>query len=177
MAKYGMMIYALGICLTVIAAAKLPADGLTWPDTVFLFNDGLILTILGLALWRLALRETNEEVLESDKDPLKLLRDTKSIVDELYRAADDLETYQFQDYIKILQDQYLLPITLSRQSLVNKFGMKRSAELLITISYAERILNRVYSAASDQHLEEAVRCTEEAHEVFQEAYRLAQKLS
>jgi len=159
------------------AAAQLwKPDGDTWPDTMFLFNDGVILTILGLALWRLALRNEEEEATETDKDPLKLLLDVRSHVEDLYRSADDLESYQFLEQTKIIREDFLLPISASRQQLINRFGMEKAAELLITISYAERIVNRVSSAATDQHLEEAARCTEEAYAAFQEVYALMKKL-
>lgn len=176
MAKYGILIYILGICLAVIGATKLPEEGQTWSETIYLFNDGIILTILGLALWRLALRQEEENDQEMDSDPLKLLLGMRSIIDELYRSADDLETYQFQEYTKILREQYLLPISASRQVLINRFGMEKAAELLISLSYGERLINRVNSAAIDDHVEEAARCAEEAYAAFEQVYMLIKKL-
>ena len=176
MAKYGILIYILGICLAVIGATKLPEEGQTWSETIYLFNDGIILTILGLALWRLALRQDEENDPETDSDPLKLLLGMRSIIDELYRSADDLETYQFQEYTKILREQYLLPISASRQVLINRFGMEKAAELLISLSYGERLINRVNSAAIDDHVEEAAKCAEEAYAAFEQVYKLIKKL-
>ena len=176
MANYGMILFVLGICVSVIGAAKLPSDGASWSDMVYLFNDGVILSLLGLALWRMALRMQKVKVSETGNDPLKLLEATQPIVSDLYRSADDLETYQFQEYVKILREQYLLPISNARHQLLNRGDMRKTAELLITLSYAERILNRVGSAASDQHLDEAARCAEEAYAAFQEVYILMRNI-
>ena len=122
------------------------------------------------------MRQDEENDQETDDDPLKLLLGMRSIIDELYRSADDLETYQFQEYTKILREQYLLPISASRQVLINRFGMEKAAELLISLSYGERLINRVNSAAIDDHVEEAAKCAEEAYAAFEQVYRLIKKL-
>ena len=129
-----------------------------------------------MALWRLALRQEEKRDVEPENDPLKLILSMKSIIEELYRSADELETYQFQEYTKILRERYLLPISASRQLLINRFGMEKAAEVLITLSYGERLINRVNSAAIDDHVEEAARCAEEAYAAFQQVYLLIKEL-
>jgi hypothetical protein len=52
------------------------------------------------------------------------------------------------------------------------FGMAKGAEILVTVAHGERILNRVWSAASDDHLPEAVKCYDEAFSALQEAKEL-----
>ena len=51
-------------------------------------------------------------------------------------------------------------------------GLEKTAELLIAISYGERLINRIHSAALDGHHDEAVECTEEAHAAFKEVFKL-----
>ena len=46
----GIFIYALGICIAVIGAAKLPAGDNMWSDVLYVFNDGVIITLLGLVI-------------------------------------------------------------------------------------------------------------------------------
>ena len=55
-------------------------------------------------------------------------------------------------------------------------GMDKAAELLIAISYGERVINRIHSAALDGHHDEAVECTEEAHAAFKEVFEITLKI-
>ena len=50
--------------------------------------------------------------------------------------------------------------------------MDKGAEVLVVVAYGERMLNRVWSAAGDEHLLEARTCLPEAQEAFAEAVAL-----
>ena len=176
MARYGFGLYCLGIGVTVIGAAKMPAAGEKWSDVLYLFNDGVILALLGLMLWRFGLRTTAKKKQKGKRTSFQILTDMGPILEDLYRSVDDLECYQLQEYIKILREQYLVPLEESRAEIVHRFGIQKSAELLVAISYGERILNRVASAAADQHHDEAVSSVEEAYNAFQEIYRILREL-
>jgi len=172
MKRYGMALYMLGIALAVIGGAKLPLNGDIWPDTLFLFNDGVILALLGLVLWKYSVSNANAKPKKGQRTAQQILMDMGPILEDLYRSVDDLACYQLLEYVKILREQYLIPMGERNAQIVNRFGMEKSAELLIAISYGERILNRVYSAAADQHHDEAASCVEEAYGVFQEIYSI-----
>lgn len=173
----GVLLYCLGICITVIAGAKLPEEGQRWSDVLYLFQDGVVLTIIGLILWYQAPQKEEEVVLaEGHRTPYQLLRDVQPIMEDLYRSVDDLECYQIQEYVKILREQYLAPLESKRDEIIKRFGMEVAAELLIAISYGERIINRVHSASLDGHHDEAVECTEEAYAVFQEIFLMVRQL-
>lgn len=174
----GVLLYSMGICITVIAGAKLPDEGQMWSDVLYLFQDGVILTIIGLILWYQSPQEEEEldVMTEGHRTPYQLLRDVQPIIEDLYRSVDDLECYQIQEYVKILREQYLAPLESKRDDIIKRFGMEVAAELLIAISYGERIINRVHSAALDGHHDEAVECTEEAHAVFQEIFLMVRQL-
>ena len=176
MTKYGIGLYCLGIGLAVIGAAKLPAEGQEWSDMLYLFNDGVILTLLGTVLWRFGLANQSKKKEEGQRTSFQILKDMGPILDDLYRSVDDLECYQLQEYVKILREQYLIPLGEARSEIVHRYGLEKSAELLVALSYGERILNRVYSAASDKHHDEAVSCVEEAYNAFQEIYRILKDL-
>ena len=51
--------------------------------------------------------------------------------------------------------------------------MERGAEILVTAAYAERMLNRVWSASADGHLPEAGASLTEAAEAIQQTAELA----
>jgi hypothetical protein len=172
----GIILYSLGISIAAIGAAKMPQDGNTWSDTVYWFNDGVILTLLGLWIWRSSPVEKKEENLGKERTPIQLIREIQPILDDLYRNVDDLECYQIQEYVNILRQQYLLPLERVRNQIVAKIGLEKSAELLIAISYGERIINRIHSASLDGHHDEAVECTEEAHGAFLVVLELTRKL-
>lgn len=172
----GIILYSLGICVAAIGASKLPETGESWSDTLYWFNDGVILTILGLWIWRQG-TETEESVeTEKKRTPVQLIQDIQPILHDLYRNVDDLECYQIQEYVKILQEQYLMPLEAVRGKIINQFGLERSGELLITISYGERVINRIYSASLDGHHDEALECTEEAHAAFEQVLTIARRL-
>lgn len=172
----GTILYSLGICVASIGATKLPAEGATWSDMVYLFNDGVILTIVGLVIWRLAPVEEEKQETENKRSALQLIRDIQPILDDLYRNVDDLECYQIQEYVKILRAQYLMPLEQLRGKIMSDKGMDKAAELLIAISYGERVINRIHSAALDGHHDEAVECTEEAHAAFKEVFEITLKI-
>ena len=82
-------------------------------------------------------------------------------MDDLYRNVDDLECYQIQEYVNILRAQYLMPLEQLRGRIIADKGLEKTAELLIAISYGERIINRIHSAALDGH-----------HAAFKEVFEL-----
>ena len=172
----GIILYSMGICVASIGATKLPGNGLTWSDTIFVFNDGVILTILGLWIWRQAPVEKEVEETDGKRTAVQLIRDIQPILDDLYKNVDDLECYQIQEYVKILRAQYLTPLERLRTRIIDEKGLEKAAELLIAISYGERVINRIHSAALDGHHDEAVECTEEAHAAFKEVFNLTRTL-
>ena len=176
MIKYGVGLYCFGVSVAVVGAAKIPLEGEKWSDVLFLFNDGVILALVGLALWRFGLRTQAKRKRKGKRTSFQILTDMGPILEDLYRSVDDLECYQLQEYIKILREQYLIPLEESRSEIIHQFGIEKSAELLVAISYGERILNRVASAAADQHHDEAVSSVEEAYNAFREIYRILKEM-
>ena len=69
-----------------------------------------------------------------------------------------------------------MPLEQLRGKIMSDKGMDKAAELLIAISYGERVINRIHSAALDGHHDEAVECTEEAHAAFKEVFEITLKI-
>ena len=63
--------------------------------------------------------------------------------DELRRRIDDLLL------------THITPLVEGRQALIDAYGMREGAEILLQVALAERNFNRVWSAAADSHLPEA----------------------
>ena len=55
--------------------------------------------------------------------------------------------------------------------------MDEGAQILVTMAYGERMLNRAWSASADGHIQEARGCIPEALAAFEEAYAKAVSLS
>ena len=102
-----------------------------WSDVLYLFQDGVILTIIGLILWYQSPQEEELDVMtEGHRTPYQLLRDVQPIIEDLYRSVDDLECYQIQEYVKILREQYLAPLESKRDDIIKRFGMEVAAEIV-----------------------------------------------
>ena len=95
---------------------------------MYVFNDGVILTIVGLVIWRQAPIEQEEEETENKRTALQLIRDIQPILDDLYRNVDDLECYQIQEYVNILRAQYLMPLEQLRGRIIADKGLEKTAE-------------------------------------------------
>jgi hypothetical protein len=60
-----------------------------------------------------------------------------------------------------------------RRKIIDRLGMSKGSEILVVVAYGERMLNRVWSAASDGHLPEARSSYPEARAAFHQAQDLA----
>ena len=78
--------------------------------------------------------------------------------------ATDL-TDQTESFI----DLYVTPIVELRYELMHRFGLALGAEIILEFSKAERLLNRVQTAAIDGDLNEAHRVFPQAEATFQSA--------
>jgi hypothetical protein len=170
----GFIIFAIGIVIAIMGAAKVPAEGSDWPDTLVLFSVGSVIAIIGLSLWRMAVNKANAEEADADdnKDPATLLADLMIPLQKFAEDISELDTENVTKRVDDLLDNYVLPFAEVRHRIINKLGMDKGAEILVVVAYGERMLNRVWSAAADGHLPEANSCLPEAVEAFVEAQKL-----
>lgn len=172
----GPLSFGVGIIIAIAGATKLPADGTKWPDTWPAFLIGALLSVAGIVLWRLseAKRDAAASQGEDGKsDPLELLQAAVPAVKTIESELGGLTTETLCERIDAVLQDYIVPAAEARQDLVKKLGMERGAEILVTAAYAERMLNRVWSASADGHLPEASASLSEAVGAIQETAELA----
>lgn len=157
--RIAFALYVLGIILAIVGAAKLPAEGQRWPDTWPLFAAGAVLGGLGLVWWRAGLKaeaQQGRSAGRSAPELLALLVQCRDMGRAIEARFDDLDDDALRDRIDELLDATLVPFVEDRFVLVETFGMKTGAEIILKASAAERNFNRVWSAAADAHPSEAL---------------------
>lgn len=169
----GFVLFAIGVVVAIVGGAKAPAEGSDWPDTMPIFFAGVGVAVAGLVLWRLDQRNKARALargeLGDQADAGKLLRDLQAPLDALAAEIEALSPAQITQRVDGLLSTYVLPFAEVRQQMVTRFGMERGAEILVTVAFGERLLNRVWSAAGDNHAPEARKSFPEAHHAFKEA--------
>ena len=96
------------------------------------------------------------------------LTQTRKTVDEIPRKV-------LGERIDHLIDTYVFPFNQTRHQILDQFGGHDGAEILVTFSGAERMLNRAWSAASDSHFTEAVEAFGHSLQAFAQVDQLIQK--
>jgi hypothetical protein len=176
----GIALFTLGCIISICGAAKVaPGPIGTWPDSVPLFVFGTISGLLGLLLWRLGARRALAQVArtthaaeQDDTDPAALLAALQAPAHKLAEEIERLDGHKLCERVDALVDSFVAPFGERRSQLLATYGMARGAEILVMMAFGERMLNRVWSAASDGHLPEARASFPEALDAFTEAHRL-----
>lgn len=176
--KRAAFLYALGVTVAICGAAKMPAEGAEWSDALPIFVAGAVVGVVGLVWWR-RLRSQIAAAMPAqsapDQDPFALLAGLIPDAKSLAAEVGTLQAPEIQVGVDRLLDTWVLPFAEVRQSVIDRLGMQKGAEILVTIAYGERMLNRVWSAAADGHLPEARACLPEAVDALQEAAQIAAK--
>ena len=172
------LLFAVGIIVAISGAAKLPDDGATFPDSWPVFAGAFLVALVEVQFWwGDVLSERKELRLSHDSDsvgsPTSLMTRLLPELDRLNADLDDLDAEQLTERIDELLDGYVLPLVESRQKLIDQFGMSVGAEILVTVAFGERMLNRVWSAAADGHLPEAQSSFRDAADAFKQAQTIA----
>jgi len=184
----GIITFFVGVLVAAGAGAKLPAKAVVdsgapasaWPDTLPIFVLGVLIAVVGQFMWRKTLKatiqaENQKEGEGSDKDPFVLLASAMGPLEKLERDIHGLKSAQICERVDEILDKYVHPFVEVRQKLINRLGMDAGAEILVTVAYGERMLNRVWSAASDNHRPEACTVLPDAVDAFEEAEVLIKK--
>ena len=149
-----------------------------WPATTAPWVIFALLASVGVLLWRSGAKQSAQaQSAASDdetKNPFALLERLIPAAQQIVAEVDTMECEALREKADALLAEYLLPLAEVRQRIVDRVGMKQGSEILVTVAYGERILNRVWSAAADGHLPEARACFPEAVDALAEAQRLAQ---
>ncbi len=161
MDKAAPLIFGVGVMIAISGGAKVPDKVGEWPDSVPIFLVGAVLAVIGLVLWRSAKAKEREALVsgegaDASQDPFAFLESVQAPLAELATEIGDLEPPAICDRVDKLLEEYILPLAEVRQLIIDRVGMDRGAEILVTIAYGERMLNRTWSAAGDDHRPEAL---------------------
>lgn len=171
---YGFWVFAFGLILAIVGAAKPAPEVGLWPDTTIYFLFGAFFSGVGIVFWRRALRrEVNAAIQQNsevDQQNINSLFD--QIQDKLGEYAvkfKHLNAEELHDLTEAFIDDFVTPIVEQRYELIHRFGMARGAEIALEFARGERLLNRVQTAALDGDLNEAHRSFPEARAAFDSA--------
>jgi hypothetical protein len=170
MKAFACSLFGVGLLVAISGGAKMPDAGLRWPSTLPISIAGAIAAIAGVVLWHRQQRASAAAPAgHADTDPFALLAALLPKLQALGARAAALPAGELCGAVDTLLEGYVLPFTEARQRVTARLGMRAGAELLVTAAYGERMLNRVWSAASDGHLPEALACLSEAIAAFEAA--------
>lgn len=172
--KLGIVLFVVGILIAISAGAKVPEAGDKYPTTVGIFLFGLILGIAGNLLWhktqrKIIFKELEEHKNDSEFNPVVLLESTPPAIKAIQDKIDSLNGEQVCEEVDKVLDQYVHPFTQRMSTFTDLLGKAKGAEILLIIAYAERMLNRVWSAASDGYPDEAKSCLADSLHHYEKA--------
>jgi hypothetical protein len=174
----GFILFSLGVLISMMSTAQLPAEGQVFSSTWPAYILGVICGIVGLVLWHQAKNQARKDLVASQdqKSVGSAIGFLHEALTHLTKLSGDLLTLENTEIIKrvnYIMDHFIFPLAQTRNQIIAKFGMVKGAEILIAVAYGERMLNRVWSAASDGHEQEARKVFCEAKNAFAQAVSLS----
>ena len=175
--KIGFVLFVLGLLAAITGAAKMPAADETWPDTIPLFAAGLAACVAGLIGWRIGLRR--EDVAGQDarlgpKALMRLIVNCRRAVEEIRNDFAGLDPDVARDRIDSLLTTYFEPVVENRSTLIEHYGMRKGADILLQFAFVERYINRVWSATADACPAEARASLDTAAAALDELSKIAE---
>jgi len=172
----GFYIFAIGLIVAIIGAAKpAPAPG-DWSDTVLYFWVGAVISGIGCFLWRRQIRlemqaSANQTSSEAGVavNGFELLKEFDMHLKEFDTRISSFNADQLFEAAEKYFDDFITPIVDRRYDFIHKLGMSQGAEIVLAFSKGERYFNRMHTAALDGHLEEALSAWPLAKDAFREA--------
>lgn len=168
--KVGIILFVGGVIISIILAAKVEENGNNYPST---FLGAMGLAVLGNMLWHGSERKIVKAQLEEHKNdgnnPISMLSNTVPAIEQLYNKAQNTQGMELCDEVDKVLDEHVYPFTEKRKTFMDILGQAKGAEILLDVAYGERMLNRVWSAASDGHHQEALNSISESLENYKKA--------
>lgn len=171
--------FFIGQIVAIIAAAK-PAMNNVYANTLPIYISAQLISIIALLVWRMINSNTRKRELAHEDslqaiNPVPTLKALLSSIDGIILNKNKYDTYTLSRYIEEIIDTHIVPFQDVKNKLIHSLGVGATSGLLIPFARGERLLNRVYSAASDGHKAEAERSMYEAMVAFEESVMFAQK--
>ena len=167
-----------------MASKKAVQDATSWPTSLPGFGGGMALCAIGLFLWwktTLDVRARDRAELDSGEGsvlgPVQLVAQIQQPLKDLAADIATLDGPGLCQRVEALNDGFVIPLADGRQRFVDRFGLAGGSEVLNETAFGERMLNRVWSAAADGHLEEARSSFAEAVEAFTQAEQTVARLA
>lgn len=176
MRRIGAALFAVGIVGGIVTGAPVPAEMGGWPHTTGIWIAFALIGAVGTGMWRIGVKRAAREALktaDATENPFALLDELVAPARKLREEADGLDTAAMMVRVDELLDNYVLPFAQVRSKVIDRLGMSAGSEILVVLAYGERMLNRTWSAASDEHLPEAQASLPEAVDAICEAQRIA----
>ena len=137
------------------------------------FLTAFFITIIGNLLWHKSERQIVKAELEEHKNdgnnPLAMLSKTVPAIEALFAKAQNTQGMDLCEEVDKVLDTHVHPFTEKRKTFMDILGQAKGAEILLDVAYGERMLNRVWSAASDGHHQEALNSITESLENYKKA--------
>ncbi|MCP4503077.1 MAG: hypothetical protein GY822_24330 [Deltaproteobacteria bacterium] len=152
-----------------------------FPKTANAFWLSALLAAIGGVLWRRGVvknAKAEAEAMVHDEsgegNPFALLMNLQAPLEQLNLDFGDLDNDSILERVDALIEEFIDPFTEARGKVTETLGMAIGAEILIDVAFGERMLNRVWSAASDDCYEEAVISLLPALDAFKRAHDKAE---
>ncbi len=162
----------LGLVLATLFAAPLPAKWLPFSVSVAGLTVGLV--------W---LRFLSRREISANANGRNRTKDLPTLLEEAYekitavlqkmRVREKWSTAEITADLEEIGVTHFAPISENRDSLLERYGVKRYANLMIAVATAERYFNRGVSAAMDGYREESVRSLNDCLPPLKEAIEKA----
>ncbi|MBE9562567.1 MAG: hypothetical protein IMF12_06865 [Proteobacteria bacterium] len=167
----GLLLFVIGVILALISAAKLPADNTNWSDMLPLYSLAVLLACSGLLLYyRSQSYFTNSSSTFLCSNVVLLLQELILELNKLEIEIFNLDTVEIANRVNILLNNYVLPCVATKQEIIKSLGNHKGSEVLVHIAQGERLLNRIWSAASDEKIQEIYITYPNISYNFEEAY-------
>jgi hypothetical protein len=175
----GLLLFIIGIISALISAAKLPAPNTNLSDLLPIYLLAMVVAMLGLWLWQRSqtLPRADEDASSqtvSRHNILELLPQLRATMQALEQQLTDFNEVTITKRVEDLLNQYVLPLVAAREEVIHLLGRHHGVEVLVAIAQGERLLNRMWSAASDGCLNEVYATFPKALAAFEEAEQYCQ---
>jgi hypothetical protein len=174
--KIGFALFSIGIAIGVTGGAKAPVEGSTWPDTLVVFALGAGVSIVGLFLWwqherNSASHLVPQKEVDNHDDPILALHGLSESLSEILARFQQLPLSDFMNQIQAINERWVFPVVAGRHRINNRLGPSEGANIMISFAYCERMINRSWSAAADNHRSESFNSLQDAHAAITQIVR------
>ncbi|HEC83982.1 MAG: hypothetical protein DRR08_20825 [Candidatus Parabeggiatoa sp. nov. 2] len=169
----GSLLFIVGIIVALISATKLPASGTRWSDMLPFYVGAVVLAVVGLLLLRWPQIQQRNSTFSNQVclNVMALLEELLAEMQTLGQEINDLDGVGIAKRVNAMLDTYVLPFAAAQQEVICLLGQYQGVEVVVAAAQGERLLNRMWSAASDGNKTEAIATYPKALAAFKEAHQ------